>query len=123
MKHLAYNRSGVGELEEPEKFAQPTLEKFIHKFLERNLIDYVFEAETAPVKSDEILRELREEIKTLRLLRYKFIFQVVLGELKGQGVRLASKCLWDTNFDNYASATYFTDSYYCTAVVFGFYVE
>ena len=32
--------------------------------------------------------------------------EVVLGEIKGQGVRVTSKCLWDVAFDNYASYSY-----------------
>ncbi len=38
--------------------------------------------------------------------RFKLAFQVVLGEIKGQGVRVASKCLWDPEFDNWASASF-----------------
>ena len=38
--------------------------------------------------------------------RYKLAIQVVYGELKGQGIRVTSKCLWDANFDNYASFAY-----------------
>ena len=55
--------------------------------------------------------------------RYKFIVQVVMGELKGQGLRIASKCLWDVNFDSYASYTYQKNDFYCTAMVFGCYYE
>ena len=35
--------------------------------------------------------------------RFKLAFQVVVGELKGQGIRVTSKCLWDPSSDNYAS--------------------
>lgn len=38
--------------------------------------------------------------------RYKLVVQVVLGEIKGQGLKIASKCLWDPNFDNWASYTF-----------------
>lgn len=38
--------------------------------------------------------------------RYKIVVQVVLGEIKGQGLKIASKCLWDPNFDNWASYTF-----------------
>lgn len=30
--------------------------------------------------------------------------------MKGQGLRISSKCLWDPAFDNYASYTYTTVS-------------
>ena len=35
--------------------------------------------------------------------RFKLAFQVVVGELKGQGIRVTSKCLWDPTTDNYSS--------------------
>ena len=38
--------------------------------------------------------------------RYKIAIKVVLGEIKGEGVRVTSKCLWDVQFDNYASYSY-----------------
>ena len=38
--------------------------------------------------------------------RYKLVVQVVIGEIKGQGLRVMSKCLWDDQFDNYATYTY-----------------
>jgi hypothetical protein len=38
--------------------------------------------------------------------RYKLGVQVLLGELKGQGLRLASKSLWDPKLDNWASYTF-----------------
>ena len=38
--------------------------------------------------------------------RYKIVVQATLGQMKDQGVRVASRCLWDTSVDNYASVTY-----------------
>lgn len=32
--------------------------------------------------------------------------QVTIGEMKSQGVRVASRCLWDTDSDNYASYSF-----------------
>jgi Tctex-1 family. len=45
-------------------------------------------------------------IDEVRLDRYKLAIQVVMGEIKGQGLRITSKCLWDPNFDNWASYTF-----------------
>jgi len=44
--------------------------------------------------------------QVLQMARYKLIFQLVLGELKGQGLKITSKSLWDVEYDNYASYTY-----------------
>lgn len=42
----------------------------------------------------------------LDLPRYKIVVQVTIGEMKSQGVRVASRCLWDTDSDNYASYSF-----------------
>jgi len=42
----------------------------------------------------------------LALKRYKYVVQVTLGEVKKQGVRIASRCLWDTNNDNHSSYSF-----------------
>lgn len=49
--------------------------------------------------------------------------QVFYGEMKGQGLRIGSKCLWDPNFDNWASYTFTNESIHCTGIVFGVYTE
>jgi hypothetical protein len=38
--------------------------------------------------------------------RYKIIVQTTVGQLHDQGIRVASRGLWDPNTDNYASASY-----------------
>jgi len=38
--------------------------------------------------------------------RYKIAVQVLVGENKGQGLRVTSKCLWDPTVDNSASYTF-----------------
>lgn len=48
---------------------------------------------------------------------------MILGELKGQGLRLASKSLWDPKFDNWASHTFTNENLFCTGIVFGIYFE
>ena len=55
--------------------------------------------------------------------RYKVVVQVTLGQMKDQGVRVASRCLWDTSTDNYASTRYQNQSLWCCAMIFGLYCE
>ena len=47
------------------------------------------------------------------------ICQVVIGEAAGQGMRVVSKCLWDTNVDNWASFSYKTPTLFAVGMVFG----
>ena len=59
----------------------------------------------------------------LNIPRYKIVVQVGLGEVRGQGVRVASRCLWDTESDNQASYSFKNDSLWCSVIVFAFYAE
>lgn len=38
--------------------------------------------------------------------RYKVVVQTAIGEMKGQGIRVASRCLWDMETDNYVSCNW-----------------
>ena len=53
--------------------------------------------------ADEIKSRLKTE---LELPRYKFVVQVVIGEQRGEGVRMGCRCFWDPDTDAYAEETY-----------------
>ena len=55
--------------------------------------------------------------------RYKFIFQAQIGENNGQMIRSASRCLWDTDIDNCASANWTNGRVYAVAMCFALYYE
>ena len=42
--------------------------------------------------------------------RYKIVVQVLIGEQKGEGLRISTRCLWDPDADNYASHTFISVS-------------
>ena len=55
----------------------------------------------------EIADEIKNKLKTeLELPRYKFVVQVVVGEQRGEGVRMGCRCFWDADTDNYAEESY-----------------
>lgn len=54
----------------------------------------------------KIRDELKNGVGPYTMPRYKLVVQVVIGEIKGQGLRVMSKCLWDDQYDNFASYTY-----------------
>ena len=56
--------------------------------------------------SIEISNKVRDSVKDLDIPSYKIVVQTVIGELGGQGVRIASKSLWDDKNDNWASYTF-----------------
>lgn len=54
--------------------------------------------------------------------RYKLMVQVVIGQQKGEGVRMGTRCFWDAESDNYASDTFTNDSLFCVATAYGVYM-
>lgn len=80
-----------------------------------------------PELTGQWTREIADEIKSklkndLELPRYKFVVQVVVGEQRGEGVRMGCRCLWDADTDSYAEESYRNDSLFCVAAVFGAYL-
>lgn len=69
--------------------------------------------------SDEIKNRLKAE---LDLPRYKWVVQVAIGQQKGQGVKMAGRCLWDSDTDSYATDLYINETLFCVASAFGVYL-
>jgi len=67
----------------------------------------LWQGDEETVWTREITQEVRRRVKEeMELPRYKIVVQVVLGEVRAQTVRVASRCLWDAEADNYASYSY-----------------
>jgi hypothetical protein len=111
---------------------EPLPDEVFYPSRARRIIEEVFNDKLKGAKYDlgnaqEITEELskiiRSKIKDLKIPRYKVAVQVIYGELKGQGLRIASKSLWDPNFDNWTSYTFTSETIHCTGIVFGNYFE
>ena len=84
--------------------------------------------------SAEAIREIVEECqkKVIAMMkaqnndqppRYKFVFQASMGENNNQMIRNASRCLWDSDIDNCASASWTNGRVYAVAMCFALYYE
>lgn len=58
----------------------------------------------------------------LGLLRYKIMVHVTVGENKGEGVRVGTRCLWDPVCDNMASHTVVNDTLFAVCTAYGAYL-
>ena len=72
----------------------------------KNLKDKEYDHGTAKSMAESISDQVKMAVKGLNIPAYKVVVQTVIGEISGQGVRVASKCLWDDSNDNLASYTY-----------------
>jgi len=58
----------------------------------------------------------------LNLPRYKYMVQVVIGEQRGEGVRMGCRMFWDRDTDTYASETYLNDNIFCAVAAYAIYL-
>lgn len=108
---------------EAEVFYPSQAKAIAEKCVKAELTGKEYDEEDAKEWSLNIADAIREQAKTLKIPRYKVVVQVIIGEKKDQGVRVASRCLWDTTTDNYTSVHFMNQSLWCCAMVFGVYTE
>ena len=119
---------------ENEKFYASEVKNIAHNVLvqeiEKANINERWMEEWADFGNDleDLVKEIADKIKEqckekLNLPRYKLISQVTIGQRKDQGVRISSRCLWDTSTDQCASASFQNELIWASALVFGLYTE
>ena len=108
---------------EASRFVPRPVELIIREVMERSLRSAVFDDASCKVLALELCSEIKERVKALALPRYKVVLQSVLGEVKGQGAYIASRCLWDVDTDNYAAFSMKNASLFAVIMVFGLYLE
>jgi hypothetical protein len=108
----------------PFRFLSSAVKKIVDVVLEAELTGKEYEQEDAKEWSINICENIKKRVKEeCHIPRYKIIVQVTTGEMKDQGARVASRSLWDTQTDNYASSSFQNQSLWCCAMVFGVYTD
>ena len=105
------------------RFYPNKVKVIIEDVITRNVQDQEYDQAQAKTWVENIVRQIQTNVKQLSIPAYKIVVQAVIGQVAGQGVRVASKCLCDEAIDNYASFSFSNHSLFCTAMVFGIYQE
>ena len=105
------------------KFNPTVVENIMKEILESRLTGFHYTYKRCSLMSKILTEEIKERVKKLRYERYKIVCLVTIGEKKGQGMRLASRCAWDTSLDSQATYTWQHGHTFCTATVFALYHE
>eukprot|EP00727_Mastigamoeba_balamuthi_P004029 m51a1_g13623 hypothetical protein (124) ;mRNA; r:1013-1721 len=104
------------------KFRSAVVKEVLQKVLKERLAKQTYDAENTPKLTKEIADDIKSALKLMQNLeRYKFVVQVVMGEQRGEGVKMACRCFWDSDTDGYASETFINDSLFCVASAYGVY--
>lgn len=98
------------------------MKEIIAEVLKEKLTGVVYHADNTSLWCREISDEIKQKLKGLGLERYKFVVQVVIGEQKGEGMRMGCRCFWDPKTDNYAEEVFTSESIFAVAAAFGVYL-
>lgn len=102
-----------------EKLRGSAVKEVLHAVLVEELAQFSYDSDTADKKVNSLAEVIRERLHELSMSRYKFVVNVVLGEQRGGGIKVGARCLWDTDTDTAVSDTFLTETFFCSASVFG----
>jgi len=70
-----------------------------------------------------IVKEVQEKIKTLGMKRHKLVVNAVVSQVKGQGLRVVSRCLWDQGKDGHVTVQASNSDIHVIVIVHGLHYE
>lgn len=89
--------------------------------LKSNLAGKTYNPSEVPVLCRTVSDLIKERIKSSGAQRYKLVCYVLIMENRGQSIRHASRCLWDTSFDSFATESYEDKSFCAVGSVYATY--
>ena len=110
-------------MEPTRKFESHKVETIMKDVIDKRLEGHKYSARLSSMLTKILTEEVKEKIKELNYDRYKIICIVTIGENKNQGLRISSRCTWDTNSDTVCTYNYQNTTMFCTATVYGVYCE
>ena len=120
-RHKNHVTQNTYELNPKSLFCPAIVEKILKEKLE--FLETVnYHADTARVISNDLANAIRVQVKPL-FPRYKLVVHVTIGGKGHQGIKVASKCFWDVERDNFASYTVTSRDLFAVATVYGVYFE
>mmetsp|Transcript_50030 Transcript_50030/g.108680 ORF Transcript_50030/g.108680 Transcript_50030/m.108680 type:complete len:110 (+) Transcript_50030:22-351(+) len=105
------------------RFRAAEVKQAIQELLDARLNGKRYDANESAQISKELCTEIKEKVKAIGSPQHKLVVQVTIGEMQGQGVRIAARCLWDHAIDNSAAAHYSNQWLYCVGMVFACYYD
>ncbi|KAH9512396.1 Tctex1 domain-containing protein 2 [Bulinus truncatus] len=102
-----------------QKFRPANVKELIHTVLGEKLTGVTYSSEDSTALTKDIADTIKFKLKELNYDRYKFIVQVVIGEQRGEGVKVGCRCFWDSDTDNYAQDIFMNETLFCVAAAYG----
>ncbi|XP_011310097.1 tctex1 domain-containing protein 2 [Fopius arisanus] len=101
-----------------DKFKPQVVKEVIHDILHDYLATKSYTVDEVNKWSKSIADAIRNKVKELNYPQYRYVVNVVLGEHKGAGVKMGTRCIWDAEADSYAHESFKNDTMFCVACVY-----
>lgn len=105
-----------------DKFCPVKTKQVIKEVVEKILGETKYQAESVQQQCMDIAETVRNNLKDTYTQRYKVMVQVAIGQKQGQGVRMGSRCFWDSDTDNVAWYSYTGEDLFCVVAAFACYL-
>ena len=107
-----------------KKFFPDKAEAIIKDVLRAALNEKIYDFTTFSKLTSELSDQIKERVKdSMDLPRYKLVSFVTAGQVKEQGVKVGSRCVWNAHCDHYASASFSNGSVFAVGVLYAAYFE
>ncbi|XP_041360099.1 dynein light chain Tctex-type 5-like [Gigantopelta aegis] len=110
--------------DEDEKFNASKAERVMSGVLESYLDGEKYDKLLCVNLTKNLSEVIKDRMKEMGFsMRYKYVCTVTLGENLNQGLAQASRSIWNTNTDNFASASYSKGNLFAVATIYATYFE
>ena len=109
--------------QEPKNhFPEIKVKAVLNEVLEK-LKSHTYSPTHSPFLAKLLSTRVLENVKRLNIERYKIVCLVTIGSKASQGLRIASRCLWNDQLDTVVSAIFKTKDFFAVGTVYGIYYE
>jgi len=105
------------------KFPEGEVREIIRNSLEDMLGKQTYTASECSFLTKLLSARIMEQVKSLNIERYKLVCLVNVGSKHNQGLVVASRCLWNADFDTHVTATVENGTLFAVGTVYGVYFE
>ncbi|XP_025110766.1 tctex1 domain-containing protein 2-like [Pomacea canaliculata] len=105
-------------MDPPVEFKPDMVEPLMNKILTTRLKGKDYDSIESPALCKVLADEIKQGVKKFNFKRYKLISEVMIGQMKQQGFIKASRFLWDSSRDNFASVSYKNRTLFAVAVLY-----
>lgn len=106
--------------EHKRKFRPADVKAIARQVLVSKLESQEYNADNVQNLIKDVADAVRDQVWA-RYTNYKILVHCLIGEQRGEGVRMGCKCFWDSDSDNLAEEVYITKQLFAVVTIYGLY--